>query len=400
LHRGSGQAVVHVNSRDVYLGVHGTPESKAKYQDIVRRHMADRAKVEMEQSTNWHTDITLAELAANYLQHVRAYYVKDGKPTSQQAGIKAVIDIALEKYAYLEAVKFGPLALRECRDEFVRRGFVRTEINRRIQLIRRLFKWAVAHELIPAEVLVGLQAVSGLRRGRTSAPERRRIKPVPKAFLDAVVLHVSPQIATMCRLQLLTGMRPGEVVVMRTIDINTSGDIWEYHPEHHTLEHRDIERIIMIGPKAQEVLKPWLKAEVQAYLFAPKEAVEATWAAHSECWEERRKTSPDAKSKTETAKSIWRAAGTALARRRKSRRPPGDRYTVVSYRRAIHRACDVVRIDRWSPNRLRHTAATTVRRELGIEAARALLGRSDADTTTIYAERDQELARKAMERLG
>ncbi len=408
LHRGSGQAVVLVNGRDVYLGVHGTPESKTKYQDIVRRLMADQAKVEMEHTTKWYTDITLAELAAQYLRHVRAYYVKDGKPTSQQAGIKAIIDIVLAKYTYLEAAKFGPLALRECRDEFVKRGFVRTEINRRIQIIRRLFKWAVAQELIPAEVLVALQSVAGLRRGKTTAPERRRIKPVPEAFLDAVVPHLSPQVVTMSKLQLLTGMRPGEVVVMRTIDINMSGDVWEYCPEHHKLEHEDIERVIMIGPKAQEVLKPWLKADVQAYLFAPKEAVEATWAAHSTCWAERRKTSPDVTDKSDTAKSIWRdvrsrrTSGTDMqtAKRRKSRRPPGDRYTVVSYRRAIHRACDVVGIDRWSPNRLRHTAATRVRREMGIDVARALLGHSDADTTTIYAERDLELARQAMEKLG
>jgi integrase len=37
---------------------------------------------------------------------------------------------------------------------------------------------------------------------------------------------------------------------------------------------------------------------------------------------------------------------------------------------------------------------------MGLDAARALLGHSDADTTTIYAERDQELAKQAMERLG
>jgi len=34
------------------------------------------------------------------------------------------------------------------------------------------------------------------------------------------------------------------------------------------------------------------------------------------------------------------------------------------------------------------------------EASHALLGDSDADTTTIYAERDRELPRQAMERLG
>jgi hypothetical protein len=37
---------------------------------------------------------------------------------------------------------------------------------------------------------------------------------------------------------------------------------------------------------------------------------------------------------------------------------------------------------------------------MGIDSARAILGHSDADTTVIYAERDKELARVAMQRLG
>ena len=45
-------------------------------------------------------------------------------------------------------------------------------------------------------------------------------------------------------------------------------------------------------------------------------------------------------------------------------------------------------------------AVTRVRREMGIDSARALLGHSDADMTTIYADRDQELARHAKEKLG
>jgi site-specific recombinase XerD len=55
---------------------------------------------------------------------------------------------------------------------------------------------------------------------------------------------------------------------------------------------------------------------------------------------------------------------------------------------------------RWSPNRLRHATATAIRREMGIDAARACLGHSESDTTVIYAERDKELARIAMQKLG
>jgi len=43
---------------------------------------------------------------------------------------------------------------------------------------------------------------------------------------------------------------------------------------------------------------------------------------------------------------------------------------------------------RWSPNQLRHAAATEVPREFGLEAAQVILGHSQANVTQVYAERD------------
>ena len=78
----------------------------------------------------------------------------------------------------------------------------------------------------------------------------------------------------MIRLQSLTGMRPDEVVQMRTEDLNTAGAIWEYRPGTHKLDHfEEIERIVMIGPRAQEVLKPWLRTDLDAFLFDPRETM-------------------------------------------------------------------------------------------------------------------------------
>ena len=55
---------------------------------------------------------------------------------------------------------------------------------------------------------------------------------------------------------------------------------------------------------------------------------------------------------------------------------------------------------RWSPNQLRHTAATEIRREFGLEGAQVALGHASADVTQIYAERDHELARQVAAKLG
>ena len=55
---------------------------------------------------------------------------------------------------------------------------------------------------------------------------------------------------------------------------------------------------------------------------------------------------------------------------------------------------------RWAPNQLRHTFATEVRRDHGLESAQVLLGHSKADTTQIYAERDRQLASKVAMLMG
>lgn len=64
------------------------------------------------------------------------------------------------------------------------------------------------------------------------------------------------------------------------------------------------------------------------------------------------------------------------------------------------RGCEAADIDKWSPNQLRHSAATRIRKEMGLEAAQAVLGHRLIETTQVYAEVGRARARDAMERLG
>ena len=89
-------------------------------------------------------------------------------------------------------------------------------------------------------------------------------------------------------------------------------------------------------------------------------------------------------------------------------RTPGDHYTKDSYNQAIHRAVDKANRERsdedklpyWHPNQLRHSVATEVRREYGIEAAQTVLGHSNLSVTQVYAERDFDLAKEIMRKIG
>jgi integrase len=295
-------------------------------------------------------------------------------------------------YGHTVAKDFGPVALKTVRDEMIKADVCRAEINRRISRILRVFKWAVSEEMVPPSVHQALQTVPGLRRGRADVRESEPVKPVPDAFVDAIEPYVSRQVWAMIELQRLTGMRPGEVCSMRSADIDTSGRVWIYTPAAHKCEHYGRQRRIYLGPTAQVILRPWLRPELAAHLFSPAEATAERRAA----MRERRKTRVQ-----------------PSQRNRRKPRPktqPGDSYTVVSYRRAIEygiRRANKERVERgepeipsWHPHRLRHSAATRLRREFGLDVARAVLGHSSPVVTEVYAELDGAKAAEAMEKVG
>jgi hypothetical protein len=77
-----------------------------------------------------------------------------------------------------------------------------------------MFKWSVEQEMVPASILHALQAVAGLKRGRTNARETAPVKPMTDEHVDEVLPHLSEQVAATVSLQRLTSMRPGEVCAM------------------------------------------------------------------------------------------------------------------------------------------------------------------------------------------
>ena len=142
-------------------------------------------------------------------------------PTSEFGLITRVIDPLVEQYGYELVTGFGPAKLKALRQQLVERSVVRTSANKMVERVRRAFAWAVEEELFPVEILQSLQAIAGLRRGRTAAPEGKKVLPVPDAWVDAIRPHVGRRVWAMIELQRLTGMRPGEVIIMRACDLNT-----------------------------------------------------------------------------------------------------------------------------------------------------------------------------------
>jgi integrase len=402
LHKPSGLAVVRVRGRDVYLGRHGTPESHQAYRTVVAEWLASTHLAPPGPEPQ--SPRTINELVLAYLQFAKSYYVREGVPTREIENIKQAVRPLVELYGQGTADQFGPLALKAVRSVMIERGWCRSLVNARVNLIRRVIKWGVENELVTPSVLHGLQAVSGLKRGRCGVRETQPVKPVDDAVVAATCAVAPRSIAAMIQLQRLTGMRPGEVVIMRTRDIDRSERIWQYVPSTHKTQHHGRNRIVYLGPAAQRLLKPFLKTDLDAFLFTPAE----TLAERSMARRLRRRT---------------RVQPSQIERQRRAKpRPVQPRYDTMSYTRAITYACDqafphpefskvrpsqlspeqLEQVDRWrkahrwTPNRLRHSAATQLRKQFGIEAARVVLGHSSADVTEIYAEQDLQRAAEIM----
>jgi integrase len=363
LHKASGQAVVTLPAanglrrRDVFLGQYGTPQSREEYaRTLAEWNVAGGIAARVGDS------LTIVELCVAYLEHCQRYYRKDDKPTSEVASIISALRCMQRLYGRAPAAEFGPLKLKAVREAMIAAGLARTTVNSHCSRIKRAFKWGVENELLPGSVHHGLAAVGGLRAGRSEARETAPVLPVADANIEAIRPHLSPLLWAMVQLQLLTGMRPGEVVQMRPIDIDMGGGVWLYRPASHKTAHHGKARVVAIGPRAQAVLRPLLPRDLHAHVFSPA---------------------------AEAAAVLVNGDTSRRGLRMEDRqRPPGDRYNTGAYQHAVARACRRAGIEPWSPNQLRHTFATQVRRSDGLEAAQVALGHARLTTTQVYAERD------------
>jgi integrase len=400
-HRQSGQAIVTLpdglgGRRDVLLGQYGTARSRHEYARIIAEWEANSRRLLEPASL---ADMSVNELILAYWRFAQAYYRKNGKPTSQQDRIRLALKPMKQFYGHTPAKNFGPLALKAVRDWMVKRNWTRGYINSSVGCIKRMFKWAVENELVPPSIYHGLQAVSGLKKGRSEARETKPIRPVAEEHVEAVLPFLNAAQQAMVQLQRLTGMRPGEVCIMRPCDVDRGNPkTWVYRPESHKTEHHDIERVVFLGPRAQAILQPFLCRDLHAYCFSPREMMERRWAE----LRRRRKT------KVQPSQHC-----------RKKHRPkklPGEHYTVGSYEHSIAMACkkadkkaheekpetptEQILIPHWHPNQLRHNKATEIRREAGLDAARVVLGHRSPKITETYAEIDVNKAAEVMAQLG
>lgn len=359
--------------RDYHCGTWGTPEADRKYRSLIAEwQLADR---------RWpcrpaDDQLTVMEVIQRYWRWAEPYYAK-GETQSIHNAWKVLAGHCPD----LVATSFGPIKLREVRQAMIEKGWTRKSINRQVQRIAAIFRWAAGQELLPITVFQTLKAIEPLKRGRCLAPESKPVKPVDLQYVEAVKPWVSRQVWAVIELQRLTGARPGELLVLKRGDINRDDDIWRAELDEHKTSHHGKARTLYFGPAAKIVLEPFMLRLDDAYLFSPAEAESERLAIA-----------------TQNRKTPSSCGNVASGKPRKA---VGEFYTTASYRRAIARACVQAEVPDWHPHQLRHTAATQIRKRFGLEAAAVVLGHSSAAITdSIYAERDAQKVIDVMKQIG
>jgi integrase len=380
LHKPTGQAYVRLDGSCHYLGRHDDAKAHEKGYRLIAEWLANGRHLRVDPQ-----EVSVNEVLAAYWKHCESYYRRpDGTLcTGSLDSIRLASATVRKFYGTARAVEFGPLAFRTVREQWIADGLRRTTVNKRAGDIKRAFKWAVSVEMIPASVFHGLQALDGLRKGRTEAKESRKVLPVLDAHIEAIRPHVARQVWGLVQVQLLSGARSGEVLRLRRCDLDTSGEVWSVRLEHHKTSHEGRDRTLYFGAQAQAVLREFFPGKGPAdYLFSPKDA-EA----------ERR-----AKRHEERVTPLSCGNKPGSNRKESPTRTAGAFYTADTYRRAIAWGCKAANIPVWHPHQLRHSCATMLRKQFGLDSAAVYLGHARANVTQMYAALDgaqaAEIARK------
>jgi integrase len=338
LHKASGNARAWIGGRNYYLGKYGTPESRLKYAELLRKHVTGELIDPVATQGDDDSGPTVHEICATYILFAQTYYRKNGVETAEVDCIRSAMRPLRELFGDSPAKDFESVALRLVRQKMIEtktektgKPWCRDYINKAVSRIVRIFRHAAKHKLIPAATLTDLELVEPLEAGRTTAEDYKPRSEVSQPTIEAIKAIVDDQTKDMMDLCILTGARGGELVGLTGSMIDRTGDIWFAKLDDHKMSHKGRIRVLVFGPRSIAILKRHLPSDDADRLFPI------------------------------------------------TRRTFSDR---------IKRASVTLGLSPITGHWLRHTAATRVRRTHGLDQAQGLLGHSSSVTTERYAGLD------------
>jgi hypothetical protein len=174
LHSSTGLARCWVGGKWLTLGKYNSPESRAAFARVVAELAAAPAAPPVSAAAA-PSHLTVDEVLLAFLRHAEGHYRDaDGKPTDEVREIRRALLHLHRLYGPTPAAEFGPRKLAAVREAMIGAGWCRSLINRRLERVKRAFRWATSQELVPVGVLEALRTLAGLQKGRTAAASPSR----------------------------------------------------------------------------------------------------------------------------------------------------------------------------------------------------------------------------------
>lgn len=346
VHKASGRGIVTDprTGKMVYLGMHGTAECDKAYKAWIAEFIKDTGAAPVRVDA----PASMSGLMNLWLLDVDKRCRKvTGKHTGEfavcQRAHKVLGEVGL---ADMPIKDFNRNHIYQIRDHLVAQGKSRKTVHEYIARIIRACAFGESREWVDTNQLLRLSRWDRLRPGDAPAP--KPMEAVSPHNLMRLYLKLPTQWKPIFILHLFTGCRTENALAIRAEEIDTKAKPWIYRPVQHKGRHRGHSLEILIGPRAREALKPFLKKTASG--------------------------------------SLWRAKGEILHQ---------------TYRKAFSRACEAARIEQISPRQIRHTAASFLVNE-GISEAiiGSILGHRPGTITQRYAKVSDLSRSKIVEKYG
>jgi integrase len=362
----SGRAFVRWKGHNHYLGKYDSAEARTAYRRLLVELESGLAKLPPKNGAS------VSAVVAAWFTHEAPRYSERGR---ERIAFRLALEPLLALYGTDSASSFDADKLETLQlamaagswlseDEKAKRRKVsnrgpiqwsRKVINQRIGRIRRVWRWAERKKLVPPGAYGALRTLPGLRANDARVRNLPKRKPATAADVERIVASAPPLAAAAIQLLWWSGMRPGELQVMRLQDVERADPgCWLYRPMEHKTEHLEFDRVIAMGPKCIAILTAWLAQlgtiDPTAYVFPGRN---------------------------------------------------GARLRKDSLSQMARRAAQAAGVQGFTLYQLRHSAKDRIVKAFGLDTARAFLGQHSLGTTNEYGTQlDTEAASDAARKVG
>lgn len=360
LHKASNRDYVLYKNVQHYLGPAGSAESRRNYAALLQRLAGADPNVTAAPEP---AGLAVAEVFARWLAEEAPKLAN----AHEADCVGYAFGPALRLFARTPAADFDAGLLEEARDDMVvREGWAPCTVRHACSRVRRVWRWAERKRLVPRGSWANLRTLPPL----PPHDARFRSRPEPrKAFsreeVEKALAFCVPPLAAALTFQFWTGCRSQDARRLKPGQIDRSGDVWGYRPPQHKGTWRGAGREVMIGPRCQEALVPWLEGKgpdewaFPCHARVPRSSRKTDWLRGEHCY---------------SRQAYGRGAAAA-----------GKRAGLGGFQSYC----------------LRHSAKQRVAREMGLDFARSFLGQESLSVTDNYARaRDSEMAREVARTLG